>query len=202
MAKAKTEGPVHLKGELIEPLSPALWIVKWFLAIPHFVVLCFLGIAAAFVTAVAFFAVLFTGRYPRGMFDFVVGVMRWAWRVSFYSCGALATDRYPPFTLKSVDYPADLHVDYPQRLKNWLVLFKWFLAIPHFAVLAAFTGGSYGFAGLLWVLLLIVAVLLLFKGTYHKDIFKLVIGIHRWGFRVFAYVALLTDEYPHFRLLE
>ena len=136
------------------------------------------------------------------MNDFVVGVMRWAWRVSFYSCGALATDRYPPFTLKSVDYPADLQIDYPERLKNWLVLFKWFLAIPHYAVLAALTGGSYGFAGLLWVLLLIVAMVLLFKGTYHKDIFKLVMGIQRWGFRVFAYVALLTDEYPHFRLME
>jgi len=209
MAKEQKNSPVHLTGELVEPLSPALWLVKWLLAIPHVVVLCFLWIAAAFVTLAAWFAVLFSGRYPRGMFDFVVGVLRWTWRVSFYACGALATDRYPPFTLQSVDYPADLQIDYPAKLKNWLVLFKWFLAIPHYAVLAAFMGGSWGnhggpypFSGLLWVLLLIAAVVLLFKGKYHKDIFKLVMGIHRWGFRVMAYVGLMTDEYPHFRLLE
>jgi len=178
MAKEKKNSPVHLTGELVEPLSPALWLVKWLLAIPHVVVLCFLWIAAAFVTLAAWFAVLFSGRYP-------------------------------PFTLQSVDYPADLQIDYPAKLKNWLVLFKWFLAIPHYAVLAAFMGGSWGnhggpypFSGLLWVLLLIAAVVLLFKGKYHKDIFKLVMGIHRWGFRVMAYVGLMTDEYPHFRLLE
>jgi len=210
MAKTRTSGPVYLKGELSEPLSPALWLVKWLLAIPHVVVLCFLWIAAAFVTVAAFFAVLFSGRYPRGMFDFNVGVMRWTWRVSFYAYGALATDRYPPFTLKSVDYPADLQVDYPERLKNWLALFKWFLAIPHYAVLAALFGGSWGsnaashypFSGLLWVLVLIVGVLLLFTGKYHRDIFKLVMGINRWSYRVLAYVGLMTDEYPHFRLVE
>jgi hypothetical protein len=210
MAKEKNVYPVHLKGELSEPLSPGLWLVKWVLIIPHLVVLCFLWIAAVFVGLVAFFAVLFTGRYPRGMFNFNVGVMRWTWRVSFYSYGALATDRYPPFTLRSVDYPADLEIEYPERLKNWLVLVKWFLAIPHYAVLAALIGGSCGFdhakhypvGGLLWVLVLIVAVLLLFTGKYHRDIFRLVMGINRWAYRVLAYVGLLTDEYPHFRLWE
>lgn len=211
MAKEKTSEPVRLTGEISEPLSPALWLVKWLLIIPHLFVLCFLWIAAFFVGLAAFFAVLFTGHYPRGMFDFVVGVWRWTWRVSFYAYGALATDRYPPFTLKSTDYPADLQIEYPQRLKNGLALVKWFLAIPHYAVLAALIGGSWGssaeagphgFGGLLWVLVLIVAVLLLFTGKYHKDIFRLVMGIHRWAYRVLAYVGLMTDEYPHFRLWE
>ncbi len=204
------KNPVQLKGELGEPLSRGLWLVKWLLIIPHAIVLCFLWIAFAFVTVIAFFAILFTGRYPRGMFDFNVGVLRWSWRVCFYSYGALGTDIYPPFTIQSTDYPADLQVEYPETLKNWLVLFKWFLAIPHYAILAALAGwyysnpenGSYPFGSLLWVLVIIVAFVLLFTGKYHKDIFKLIMGINRWSFRVAIYVGLMTDEYPHFRLWE
>jgi amino acid transporter len=210
MAKTKDTYPVHLKGELSEAPSRALWLVKWLLIIPHLIVLAFLAIAFVVVTLIAFFAILFTGRYPKGLFDFNVGVLRWGWRVGFYSYGALGTDLYPPFTLKSFDYPADLEIDYPDKLKNWLVLFKWFLAIPHYAVLAALAGWGVNymkdwnlpFGGLLWVLLVIVAVLLLFTGKYHQDIFRIVMGIQRWSYRVIAYVGLMTDEYPHFRLME
>jgi hypothetical protein len=202
--------PMQLKGELAEaPPSRALWLVKWLLIIPHLLVLVALGVAFAVLTIIAFFAILFTGKYPRSLFDFNVGVLRWGWRVGFYSYGALATDLYPPFTLKSFDYPADLEIEYPEKLKNGLVLVKWFLAIPHYAVLAALAGWAGGperwglpFGGLLWVLVVIVAVLLLFTGRYHGDIFKLIMGIQRWIYRVIAYVALMTDEYPHFRLWE
>ncbi len=202
--------PLVLKGELAEPLSPALWLVKWLLAIPHFVILAFLFVAFALVTVIALFAILFTGRYPRGMFDFNVGVLRWAWRVGYYSYQALGTDRYPPFTLEPVaDYPADLQVVYPERLSHGLVLVKWFLAIPHYAVLAALAGWGWQpsmehwpFAGLLWVLVLIVAVVLLFTGKYLKDVHRLIMGINRWSYRVAAYVGLMTDEYPPFRLGE
>ncbi|MBA7648839.1 hypothetical protein ES703_56629 [subsurface metagenome] len=202
--------PLVLKGELRETPSRALWLVKWLLLIPHFIILIFLWIAFIFVTFIAFWAILFTARYPEPLFRFNVGVMRWTWRVAFYGYGALATDQYPPFSLQEQDYPATLEVAYPERLTPWMVLVKWALAIPHYAIVAVLVGGGSttgGYAdhqhgGLIWILVVIAAIVLLFAGKYLKDIFKLVVGINRWAFRVLAYVALMTDEYPPFRLEE
>jgi len=196
--------PLTLKGELKEPLSRWLWLLKWLLVIPHIIVLCFLGIAAGFVWIIAFFSILFTGRYPRSLFQFTVGVLRWIWRVSFYSCGALATDKYPPFSLRKEDYPADLDVEYPEDLSRWTVL-NFVFAIPHYLCLGGLTALSFKpafFLGLLPALLLITAVLLLFTGKYRQDIWKLVMGVNRWSFRVCAYALMLTHEYPPFSLSE
>ena len=123
--------PASLQGTLDEPISRWLFLVKLLLIIPHLIVLVFLWIGFIVVSVIAFFAIRFTAKYPRGLFDFNVGVLRWSWRVGFYSYNALGTDRYPPFSLASKDYPADLSVEYPERLSRGLVLIKWWLlAIP------------------------------------------------------------------------
>jgi hypothetical protein len=203
MAKSKTY-PVSVRGELTVPPSRGWWLLKWLLAIPHYIILFFLWIAFVVVCIVAFFAILFTGKYPRGLFDFNAGVLRWSWRVGFYSYSALGTDKYPPFSLEpAADYPADLEIPYPKKLSRGLVLVKWWLlAIPHYAVVATFQGGAgdNGGGGLNWVLVIIAAIALLFTGKYPKDIFKLVMGINRWSYRVSAYASLMTDAYPPFRL--
>jgi len=196
--------PVSLKGELTEPLSRWLWLVKWFLLIPHFVVLIFLWLAFVVAWVMALFAILFKGKYPRSLFDFNVGVLRWTWRVGFYGYLALGTDRYPPFTLKVGDYPADLEVAYPEKLSQGLALIKWWLlAIPHYIVVSLFQGGvgpRYG--GLISILVIFAGVVLLFKGKYHTDIFDFVMGMNRWSYRIAGYSALMTDRYPPFRLDE
>ncbi|MFC2013299.1 DUF4389 domain-containing protein [Chloroflexota bacterium] len=172
------------------------------LGISHYIILAFLWIAFVVVAIIAFFAILFTAKYPKGLFNFNIGVLRWTWRVGFYNYEALGTDKYSPFTLKAVDYPAGLEIEYPERLSRGLVLIKWWLlAVPHDIVSAFFVGGwGRGNVGLVTILAIFGAVALLFTGKYTEDIFKLVVDMNRWVYRVAAYVSLMTDEYPPFRL--
>jgi hypothetical protein len=215
MTEDRSPYPVRVDAELAPHLSRWLWLVKWVLLLPHLVVLLFLWLASCVVSVLAFFSILFTERFPRPLFDFNVGVLRWTWRVHYYGYGALGTDRYPPFTLADVpDYPAHLDVPYPERLSRGLVLVKWWLlALPHYLVLSVLVGGGIWLGtgggradgwsaggGLVGLLVLVAAVVLLFTGRYPRPLYDFVLGMDRWALRVAAYAGLMTDRYPPFRL--
>jgi hypothetical protein len=178
-----------------------------------------LALWAVFVvlTPVAGVAILITGRYPRALFDLNAGILRWNWRVGFYGWAALGTDRYPPFALAARDYPAALDLAYPVRLSRGLVLVKWLLAVPHLLIVGLITAdimlypiaalndlaGDMRFVGgysVLNLLVVIAGFFLLVTGRYPASLFGFLMGVNRWTHRVLIYVALMTDEYPPFRL--
>ena len=199
--------PVQLEGELEPGPSRWLWLVKWLLPIPHVIVLAFLWAALVVTTIFVFFAILFTERYPRSLFGFNLGVLRWTWRVAWYGYGGLGTDRDPPFTLQDVDYPARLEIPYPERLSRGLVLVKWWLlALPHYLVI-----GFLPRRRLVVVLRvarpradraagLLRGSRLLVRRRYPRDLYELVLRMDRRVVRVAAYALLMRDEYPPFRL--
>jgi hypothetical protein len=171
--------------------SRFLPLVKWLLAIPHYIVLFFLFIGVFVVKFIAFFAVLFTGRYPRGMFDFVAGTLRWTWNV--YSYVYLLTDRYPPFSLEAdPTYPARLEIAYPEDgIDRWRPLVQWLLVIPYaiVAALLSYVAGVVAFIGIF---------VILFTKNLPEGMFNLILIPNRWYARVFPYGGFMVDKHPPF----
>ena len=177
--------------EYPERLSRWLIFVKWLLIIPHLIILYALIAVAEIITVIAWFAILFTGRYPKGMFDFVVGIYRWQHNVTAYI--VLLRDEYPPFSLSAGQYPVTYDVEYPDHLSRLLIFFKWLLVIPNLIVLALVSIAYY-------ITLIIAWFAILFTGRYPEGLFRFAVGTLRWSARVSAYLFLLREEYPPFSL--
>lgn len=170
------------------------FFAPFYIGIPHYFLLFFIAIGVSFVSFIAFFAVLFTGKYPKGMFDFVVKYMRWDARVSTRFLNL--RDGYPKFGLEAEDEGITFEVPYPEKLSRGLVLLRaffgfFYVLIPHGFVL---------YFRLLWsaLLMFIAWFAVLFTGKYPQGMFDFVVGTYRWGYRVGLYMSLMTDEYPKF----
>ncbi len=186
-----TSYPLTYDVEYPQELSRWLIFVKWLLAIPHLIILYALSIAASLVMYIAWFAILFTKRYPRGLFDFVVNVNRWSANLTAYVF--LMRDEYPPFSWEPGQYAVTYEVEYPEELSRWLIFVKWLLAIPHLIILMFLLIGAF-------VALTIAWIAILFTKRYPESLFRFVVGVSRWQLRVSAYSNLLRDEYPPFSL--
>jgi hypothetical protein len=183
--------PVQAHAPRQDEYNRFLPLVKWLLAIPHYIVLTLVAIVGLFVIIIAFFAVLFTGRYPEGLHNFMVGLLRWSFRVHAYVF--LLTDRYPPFSLQhDPDYPATLQIEYPaDGVNRWRPLVQWLLIIPYAIV-----------ASILYYVAAIVAFIgifvILFTKHLPEGMFKLILNPFRWQVRANAYMYWIVKRYPPF----
>lgn len=181
--------PLYFDVAYPDRLSRGLIFIKWLLAIPHLVILYFLQMALSLTTFIAWFAILFAGKYPRGLWDFGMMIMRWQARVYTYT--ALQRDEYPPFG--DEDYPVLFHMEYPERLSRGLIFIKWLLIIPHIFIFSIL-----GFAA--YVVGIIAWFAILFTGRYPKGMFNFFTGVMRWSHNISVYVMLFTDRYPPFSM--
>jgi Domain of unknown function (DUF4389) len=190
---AAPDYPVRYDVEYPERLSRWKIFVKWILAIPHFIIVILLVNVAGILQFIAFFSILFTKRWPRGLFDFTVQIYRWSANVAAYAL-LLLRDEYPPFSGEPGEYPVLLEVDYDENLSRWQIFVKWLFAIPHYFVLVFLLIAAY-------VAVFIAFFAILFTGRYPRGLFDFVVGTVRWLTRVQAYSHwLMTDRYPPFSL--
>jgi hypothetical protein len=192
MATQTTRYPVTYSLDEPASLSRWLWLFKGLLIIPHLIILSVLGFVSYFVSFFMWIAILVTGKRPRGMFDFILGLNRWSMRVNAYS-GHL-TDKYPPFSMDgSDDYPMRLTAEFDPSANRLTTFFRWILAIPHWIIVGVllFVSSIVMFIHIIYVIIF---------GKPHPEMFRLLVGINRWTARVTLYLYLITDEYPPFSM--
>jgi hypothetical protein len=194
---APLEGyPVSLTLDAPERVANWRPLVAWLLVIPHFIVAYFLRLVGTALTAVAFFTVLFTKQIPENLFSIIVMTYRYQWRITSYAL--FLREEYPPFDFDTSGPDngldrARLEIPYPGEMQRWAPLYKWFLAIPHYILLAFLWIGAV-------VVILISFFVVLFTGRWNDGMREYVVNVYAWSIRVQAYVGLLTDSYPPFAL--
>jgi len=190
MTPQNPDYPARLDIAYPQRLNRLLPLVKWLLLLPHFLVLWLLGIVVLVVLAISAVAVLITGTYPPGMFNFIVGFVRWRLRVGAYLL--LQTDRYPPFSLDDdPSHPVRFAVDYPQRIARWRPLVNWLLVIP--AVI-----GAAVLSVIASLAVLIAFFAILFTGRYPEGLFSTVTIAERWAARALMFSYWMTEDCPPF----
>jgi hypothetical protein len=172
-------------------------LVQWILAIPHLIVADVLSTLRTVLTLISLFTVLFTKQIPRSLFDMIAMTYRYEWRAVSYAL--FLHEDYPPFDFNpaATDNGLEPHtrvsLTYPEQLGRWNPLYKWFLAIPHYVVLIALMVASvFAVIGAFFAVI--------FTGRYPQAMRDFLVGVYRYSLRVQAYVGLLTDAYPPFRL--
>ncbi len=191
--------PYPVQLEFHGDLQITRWrpVVQWMLAIPHLLIASVLRSFREILTLISFFTVLFTKQIPRPLFDAIAMTYRYEWRAMSYAL--FMHEDYPPFdfAMSSEDDGLEAHsmlrLTYPEQLERWKPLYKWFVAIPHYFVMAGlFIGAVFGIiAGFFAVV---------FTGEYPQGIRDYLVNAYRYALRVEAYVGLLTDRYPPFTL--
>jgi hypothetical protein len=193
VVSAAPDYPARFDVEYPERLSRWKIFLKWLFAIPQFIIVYLLQIVGSVMVLIAFFSILFTKKWPRGMFDFMVQIQRWTANTLVYAL-TLQRDEYPPFSGDAGEYPVQLEVDYDENLSRWMIFVKWLLVLPHLFVLLFLLTAAY-------VVVFIAFFAILFTGRYPRGMFDFVTGALRWTFRVNAYGQwLMTDRYPPFSL--
>jgi hypothetical protein len=189
-------GPSPIQMDLVAPLEVANWRVigNPILAIPHLIYLGVLSLVVGVITVIAWFSILFTGKYPESMYDFAAGVMRYQWRVVSYYY--FMREPYPAFGTQGTladpgGDPATFSITYPGELSRGLIWIKWLLAIPAFVVLFVYILGVY-------VALIVAFFTVLFTGKWPENWRAYTIRVMRYSFKVNAYYNLMTDVYPGF----
>jgi hypothetical protein len=182
--------PVSVIAEEQESYNRLLPFVKWLLALPHYVALSFLAIGSWLVALVSFFAVLFTGRYPVSLWDFMVGVRRWQVRVAAYVW--LMDDRYPPFSINEREGDrVRLDASHPETVERWRPFVAWFLILPYL-----------GIALLLLLLAKVCMVVsfftIVFTGRLHDGVFEIQRNSLQWYARAISYTYWMGTVYPPF----
>ncbi|MBF6600807.1 MAG: DUF4389 domain-containing protein [Dehalococcoidia bacterium] len=183
--------PVAFDVAYPERLSRGLIFVKWLLAIPQLIVIYLLLIVAELLAVISWFAILFTGRYPKSFFEFSSGVLRWQANVMAYVF--LLRDEYPPFSWEPGGYPLLLTIPPAERQSRFRLFVRILAFVPNQIALQFVILGALFTTFIAWWAILLT-------GRYPRGLFRFAVGVMRWQDRLWCYLFLLRDEFPPYSI--